>query len=78
MKKIIVHRFFMGDVEDPEIYAAQPIWEWQQTPKGAWLMKNGDDLTFHIHMNPATYGYDVHITCGLEGKKLTEYYLRWE
>jgi hypothetical protein len=24
----------MGDVEDPELYAAQPLYEWQQTEQG--------------------------------------------
>ena len=31
---MIFHQFNLGDVEDPDIYAAQPIWEWQQTEKG--------------------------------------------
>lgn len=31
---ITFHRFNLSDVEDPEIYAAQPIWEWEQTEIG--------------------------------------------
>ena len=26
--KIVVHKFSVGDVEDPDLYAAQPLWEW--------------------------------------------------
>ena len=29
----------MGDVEDPEIYCAEPIYQWQQTPAGKWCME---------------------------------------
>jgi hypothetical protein len=27
----------MGDVEDPELYAAAPIIEWEKSEKGQWL-----------------------------------------
>ena len=37
---IVVHRFSLSDVEDPELYAAQPIWEWQQTETGKWVMEH--------------------------------------
>ena len=37
---ICVHEFPMGDVEDPDLYAAQPIWEWQESEAAGllWLM----------------------------------------
>ena len=28
---VVVHKFTVGDVDDPEIYAAEPIWKWQNT-----------------------------------------------
>ena len=37
---VVVHRFRMGDVEDPDLYAAQPLWEWQESEMGAWVMKH--------------------------------------
>ena len=30
----VVHTIRMGDVEDPDLMIAQPIWEWQQTDAG--------------------------------------------
>jgi hypothetical protein len=33
-KTMIFHEFTLGDVEDPEIYAAQPLCEWQTTEMG--------------------------------------------
>ena len=38
--KVIVHEIEMGDVEDPEIYAAGPIIDFEQSEKGRWLMAN--------------------------------------
>ena len=35
----------MSDVDDPELYAAFPISEWQKTEKGAWVMKHSIDPT---------------------------------
>ena len=72
----VVHKFMMGDVEDPELYAAQPIWEWQQTDQGKWVMQHGLDPTFHFHLEPVTYGYQVVITAHITPKRWTEYVLR--
>ena len=35
---MILHEFTMGDVEDPYLYAAFPISDWQQTEMGKWVM----------------------------------------
>jgi hypothetical protein len=35
---VVVHNFPMGDVEDPDLYAASPLYEWQQSEAGAWVM----------------------------------------
>lgn len=73
----IVHRFKMSDVEDPEIYVAQPIYDWQQTEHGKWVMAHGRDPQYHIHMEPITYGYQVVITAHITPKRWTEYCLRF-
>lgn len=77
MIKIVFHSFTMGDVDDPEIYAAQPIYEWQQTEHGRWVMDHAHDLTFRCGSKPHTFGYHVTIRGGLEPKHATEYFLRW-
>lgn len=77
MKRIIFATFNMGDVEDPEIYIAQPIYEFQQTPKGQWMMSNCKDPTYQIMPCPETYGYRAVISGLVEDIQATEYYLRW-
>ena len=74
-----IHKFRLGDVEDPDIYAAGPIWDWQQTDKGKWVMKHGLDPTYSIFADPLTYGYSVNISAHITPKRWTEYVLRgWD
>ena len=72
-----VHSFLMGDVEDPVLYAAFPISEWQKTEMGEWVMKHSLDPTFHIQADPLTYGHRIHITAHITPKRWTEFCLRF-
>jgi len=76
--KIVVHKFDMSDVEDPVLYAAGPIFDWEQSEAGQFVMKHAiDKPTWHKHMDPMFMGYRFVITAELEAKKLSEFYLRW-
>jgi hypothetical protein len=75
--KVRVHAFNMGDVEDPEIYAGAAIYDWQQTDSGKFIMAHGKDHTYSIAADYNTYGYKCVITCEIDSKKLSEYYLKW-
>ena len=56
---MIVHSFNMGDVEDPEIYAAVPLHDWQQTEQGKWVMEHAiKKPEFFIRMGDH-YGYKI-------------------
>jgi hypothetical protein len=76
--KVIVHRFRMGDVEDPDLYAAQPIHAWEQSDQGQFVMKHAVDTPeWHRQLDQFSYGYEYAIIAELEMKKLSEFYLRW-
>lgn len=76
--KITFHSFNLGDVDDVDIYVAGPIYEWQQTDQGQWVMGNAYDLTYHTSADPATFGHRVVIRGEIKDpKKITEYFLRW-
>jgi hypothetical protein len=76
--KVVVYQFTLGDVDDPEIYAAQPIWEWQQSDAGKFVMEHAVDVpSYHKQMDHTIYGYRYAITAELEKKKLSEFYLRF-
>lgn len=78
MKTVVFHSIRMGDVEDPELYAAQPIWEWQQTDQGKWVMENCSDPRFNVTSDPNTFGFRIDLYGEIEDIKATEYYLKWQ
>ncbi len=78
VKEVIVHQFSMGDVEDPDLYAAQPLYEWEHSEQGQWVMKNACDTpTWYRMADVATFGYKYQIRAKLIGPALTEWLLRY-
>jgi len=76
--EVVVHTFRMGDVDDPELYASQPIWEWQQTEQGKFVMKYAvEEPMFMRSLDHELFGWKFVIKAKLEKKKLSEYYLKW-
>lgn len=76
--KVVVHRFKINDLDDPDIHAADPLWRWQHSEQGQFIMANAEDTPiWHKRMNVASYGYDYAVIAELESKKLSEFYLRW-
>ena len=77
VRTIVVHEFTMGDVEDPDLYAAQPLWEWQQSEEGKWIMEHAVETPmWHRATDEYNYGYKYHISAKLSGARLTEWLLR--
>jgi hypothetical protein len=77
VREIVVHEFMMGDVDDPDLYAAQPMWEWQNTEKGQWIMEHAVETPCWYRIpDTLQYGYKYQIRAKLSGPRLTEYLLR--
>jgi len=73
------HVIHLSDVEDPDLFVAQPIWEWQQTEKGKYIMQNSSPAPMWERItNYSTYGYDYRIKAYLTPSKLTYYRLKYE
>jgi hypothetical protein len=73
-----VHEFNMGDVEDPDLYAAEPLWNWQQTEAGQWVMKHAVEKPFwHRTVDPASYGHKYYIIARLSEQDQTYWTLKW-
>jgi hypothetical protein len=76
--KVVVHRFRVGDVEDPDLYAASPIHDWEISEQGKFVMKHAVDVPeWHRQLDGQSYGHQYAIVAELEAKKLSEFYLRW-
>lgn len=78
LHKVVVHQFQVGDVEDPDLYAAQPLWEWQESEPGKFVMEHAiEKPIWKRHHNSMTFGLEYIIVAELESKKLSEFYLKW-
>lgn len=76
-KKFQVHSFELSDLDDATVYAAGPIWEWQKTEIGQWVMANAADIpTWHTNISETTLGYEVSVIAEFEDEKITEWLLR--
>ena len=77
-KTVVVHSFSMGDVEDPDLYAATPLIEWEKSEQGQWVMANAlETPSWHRIVDPSSYAYRYEIRAKLQGPALTEWLLRY-
>ena len=73
-----VHEFNMGDVEDPDLYAAEPLYQWQQTEAGQWIMSHAVETPFwHRMVNPYTFGWTYCVIARLNEKDQLYWKLKW-
>ena len=78
MSKVMVHSFRMSDVEDPAIYAAQPIYDWQQTETGKWVMEHSAPAPeWTIGLDQFHIGYQVYITANLSEQDAVFFMLKY-
>jgi len=75
----VVHTIKMSDVEDPDLFVAEPIWQWQQTEAGKWIMENSNPTpSWHRHTDIYNYGHTYQIRAYLTHKQLTFWKLKFE
>ena len=78
IKEVIVHTFMLSDVDDPDIYAAGPIYDWERSEMGQWVMAHAVDQPIWWRLlDPTTYGYKYKITARLQAKDYTYWALKW-
>ena len=76
--KTIVHKFTMGDVEDPDLYAAEPLLAWQHSEMGEWVMARAVETPeWHRHADVMSYGYQYAVVAKLKEKDYTFWVLKW-
>jgi hypothetical protein len=67
----------MGDVDDPELYAALPLGEFMATEKGQWIRDNCADPQYIIRPDPHSYGTKVIVYGQVHEKAAVFFNLRW-
>jgi len=79
IKEITVYTFNVGDVEDPDLYAGEPLYKWQQSEMGQWVMEHSVETpSWHRMADLVTFGHKYAIRAKLSGKDLTYFYLKWQ
>jgi hypothetical protein len=75
----LVHTFTLSDVDDPDIYAAVPILDWERSDAGKWVMNNAyDKPSWHRQMDYNTYGYRYQIRADLSPEQVTFFELKFK
>ena len=75
---VLVKELRMGDVEDPYLYAAFPISEWEKTEEAKYVKEHStEQLVFYCDVDPLYMGFVVRIYADLEGEALTYYRLKY-
>ena len=77
MPVVKVHEFTMGDVDDPDLYVAEPILRWQQTEVGKWVMAHSSDTVFQRVIDHQIWGYRYKILANLSESDVTFFTLKW-
>lgn len=79
--KLIFHSLTIANslsFDDVELAIAEPLIEWKNTEQGAWVMKHGVNLTYHIIEDIAKSCYKIDIVGTIiPGPTLTEYLIKW-
>ena len=75
---VIVHRFSVADCEDPQLFAAEPIWKWQESEMGQWVMENAlEKPIWSRHIDYNSYGYQYIIQARLKEADYLVWALQW-
>jgi hypothetical protein len=73
-----VHEFRMGDVEDPDLYAAGPILDWEKSPAGAWVMTHAVEVPYWTRAyDPFDYAIKYRIMARLSEPDLIMFKLKF-
>ena len=59
---IIFKELFLGDVEDPQLYAGFALHDWEKSDEGNWVMNNCiEPPVWSTYIDHNSYGYKVRV-----------------
>ena len=77
-RDVCVLEIRMGDVEDPDLLIASPIWDWQQTEAGKFVMEHAVERPYWIRaVDPYSYGHVYRIMARVSEQHETFWRLKW-
>jgi len=76
---VVVKTIRIGDVDDPDLMVAEPIWQWQQSDEGQFVMANAVDKPYWVRdWNEMRYGYRYKIVARMKESDIVYWKLRWD
>lgn len=77
--KYTVHQIRLSDSDDPDLYVAEPIYQWQQTEAGKWVMQHSKpEPQWFRSLDINTYGYIYTIRAELTPEEITFFELKYK
>ena len=77
-RDVCVYEIRMGDCEDPDLFVADPIWKWQQTEAGQFIMEHAVEQPYWTHRTDYhSYGHLYRIMARLSEQNETFWSLKW-
>lgn len=78
-RKVVVHKIkIAGFSSDIAIEIADPLYKWQQTPVGKFVMEHAIDVNWTDYLEFNANSCVFYVVATLEAKRLTEYCLRFD
>lgn len=77
LHRVVVYRFTVSDCDDPIVYAAEPMFKWENSECGKWVKEHGADLEWRSQLNVSTYGTDFVILATLREVDYTFFLLKF-
>ena len=75
---VCVKEIRMADVEDPDLFVGHPIWEWQQTDAGKFVMEHAVEKPYWTRqLDYHSYGHVYRIMARLSEQDQTFWSLKW-
>jgi hypothetical protein len=65
-QRVVVHTFNLGDVDDPSIDEVDPVYKWEKSEAGQWVMTHSTQPpTWFCNTDHMSYGYKFIIVAWL-------------
>ena len=78
--EVKVHEIKIADIEDPNLFVASPIYDWQQTDSGKYIMEHSNPTAKWVRGNSPdyyTYGHVYSILAYLTEEQVTYWNLKY-
>ena len=77
-RDVCVYEIRIGDVEDPDLLVADPIWRWQLSDAGEFVMQHAVSKPYWAqHMDYNNYGHVYRVVARLSEQDETFWRLKW-